>query len=380
MTTTFATPALPPPPGETSDFASPSPLVQVNNITMGIAIPFITIFFFLRAYTRVWIKRTWIFEDWLALTSWVGTIAFCGIGAVTMAHHGGMHEWDVTPEELQEFSYWFNIVSIHYGITICIGKLAVLWLYRRVFSPQRSSLFDIIIVFLIVLLILFYTATTIVKIWECVPRAKIFNPKIEGTCINTPMLLDVSGMFNTVTDLIVLVLPVKAVWNMKMKLSKKITVVLVFTFGLCAPVFSFVGFLVRLQGSGNPDKTWAQPNIIIWALAELATGVLCVSLPELGPLMKRRKRRGPSDSIVNGQYLHDSSGNQRQNSHGFSTVISHSIRKLESDPYIELDERDSRHVRGAAQSSRSIRDQQQEQRRGEIIITHEFRVDSSSKV
>ncbi|KAL8775340.1 MAG: hypothetical protein Q9209_000347 [Squamulea sp. 1 TL-2023] len=149
-----------------------------------------------------------------------------------MAHHGGKHAWDITPAQAHEAFYWFNAASIHYGITICIAKLAVLWLYRRVFSPQRQSSFDNSIVALTILLILFYTSTTLVKIFECSPRAKIFNPKLPGKCIDIPKLLNTSGMFNTVTDVIILLLPVKAVWNMNMRRQKKVIVVLVFTFGL----------------------------------------------------------------------------------------------------------------------------------------------------
>lgn len=127
---------------------------------------------------------------------------------------------------------WFNIASIHYGITICITKLAILLLYRRAFSPYSRSVFDIICKGLIALLILFYIATNLTKIWECVPRAKIWDPSIPGHCIDTPTLLNTSGIFNTVTDFILVLLPVRAVWNMNMNLRKKALVVLAFTFGL----------------------------------------------------------------------------------------------------------------------------------------------------
>jgi hypothetical protein len=46
------------------------------------------------------------------------------------------------------------------------------------------------------------------------------------------MLLNVSGLFNTVTDFIIVLLPVKAVWTLNMRLKNKIMVVLAFTFGL----------------------------------------------------------------------------------------------------------------------------------------------------
>lgn len=63
METSLPTPALPPPPGETSNFSSPPSLTQETNIAIGITVPLTTIFFFLRTYVRIWIKRSWIFED-----------------------------------------------------------------------------------------------------------------------------------------------------------------------------------------------------------------------------------------------------------------------------------------------------------------------------
>lgn len=62
-------------------------------------------------------------------------------------------------------------------------KLSVLWLYRRVFAPIRWSPLDIIIVFLIVTMLGFYISTSIVKIVECIPRAKIFDNTIPGHCV-----------------------------------------------------------------------------------------------------------------------------------------------------------------------------------------------------
>lgn len=69
------TPAMPPPPGTTSDFDHPASLKGVMNIAMGVSIPLTTIFFLLRTYVRIWIKRQWAGEDceqFLALFSIVG--------------------------------------------------------------------------------------------------------------------------------------------------------------------------------------------------------------------------------------------------------------------------------------------------------------------
>ena len=121
--------------------------------------------------------------------------------------------------------------SILYSIVICIAKVAVLFLYRRVFSPRKWSLFDLSIVVLIVIMVIFYTITCFVKIFECTPRAKIYNPSIQGACLSSNAIIGASGIFNTITDVLILLLPIRAVWNLKTTLGKKIVVVLAFTFG-----------------------------------------------------------------------------------------------------------------------------------------------------
>ncbi|RWA08420.1 hypothetical protein EKO27_g6692 [Xylaria grammica] len=359
ITQSTPAPALPPPPGVTSNFEHPVSLKEQNNIAIGVAIPFLTIFFTLRVYTRIWIRRSWILEDWLATIAFIGTISFCGTGAATMNHNAGKHEWDITRADAREASYWFNAASIHYGITICIAKVAVLWLYRRVFSPIRWSPFDLSIVFLIVLLSLFYTAVNIVKIWECVPREKIFDPTIPGHCIDTSMLLNISGLFNTATDFIILLLPVKAVWHMNMNLKKKTTVVFVFTFG--APAFSLVGVIVRIKGSSNPDKTWVQPEIIQWGLAELTTAVLCVCFPELGPLWKKqRPPRGPSTSILNGRLKNIFSHKEKGHDLSTTAISYYTASRVEQGLYVELVENPSCKNQAAIQGVEPGREREQE--------------------
>jgi hypothetical protein len=111
-------------------------------------------------------------------------------------------------------------------------KITILLLYRRVFVTHRWSWFDMSIITLIVVLTFFYGITTFFKIFECAPRAKIFNMALPGHCFNVGTILKTSGAFNTVTDFLILLLPVHAVRKLQMSKQKKILVVLVFTFGL----------------------------------------------------------------------------------------------------------------------------------------------------
>ena len=124
------------------------------------------------------------------------------------------------------------MAAIEYGVMVCVVKLAVLWLYRRVFAPKRWSPLYIAIIFLVVILIGFYGATTFAKIFECTPRAKITKPSLPGHCVDLSMVLKTSGSFNFITDYLILVLPIQAVWKLDISRKKKSLVIFVFTFGL----------------------------------------------------------------------------------------------------------------------------------------------------
>ncbi|CAJ2509179.1 Uu.00g142050.m01.CDS01 [Anthostomella pinea] len=262
-----------------------------------------------------------------------------------MSHHGGQHLWDITEAHAHEGAYWFNVAAITYGVMIGLTKLAVLWLYRRVFSPIRWSVFDIAIVALVVLVIGFYGSITIVKIFECQPRAKIWDSTIPGKCIDIKWLLNASGGFNTVTDYLILLLPVQAVRNLRMDHLKRVLVVLKFTFGLCAPIFATVGFVVRLRDSGNADTSWYQPEILLWRAAELASGLLCVCFPELPVIFRKGHRKGstparPTASALRGlrESNRRSKSSRSRDPYFTKSLMSTMVSTNGDGPYIELQE------------------------------------------
>ncbi len=64
------------------------------------------------------------------------------------------------------------------------------------------------------------------------PREKIWNKSVPGKCIQMAWILNISGGFNTATDYLILLLPIHAVRKLQLNRTKKVIVVLAFTFGL----------------------------------------------------------------------------------------------------------------------------------------------------
>ncbi|KAI0014722.1 hypothetical protein F4780DRAFT_172824 [Xylariomycetidae sp. FL0641] len=341
-------PAIPPPPGTTSNPDDPDTLAPLADLTIGVCLSLISLFFFTRCYVRLFIKRVWIFEDVLVCIAYGGTVAYCGILKATMSHNGGKHGWDITLAQFHQASYWFNVAAIEYGVIIGVTKISVLWLYRRVFSPARWGFFDVAIIGLIVIMAGFYGSISIAKIFECTPREKIWNTQLPGRCIEIKWILNISGGFNMVTDYIMLLLPAHAVRNLQIEKRKKLLVVLAFTFGLCAPIFATVGFVVRLQHSSSKDTSWNQPDILLWGAAELTSGLLCVCFPELAVLFRKKHRRRtkpkhPSPSEI--RHWNEARGPSNQHSDPYFTksLMYTGFSTKDDSQYIELQDNQGQH-------------------------------------
>lgn len=287
-----------------------------------------------------------------------------------------MHLWDITPARAHEAAFWFNVCAIEYGVMIGLAKITVLWLYRRVFSPHRWSPFDITIVALISIILLFYTVTSFVKIFECWPRNKIWDKSLPGKCVQMKWILNISGGFNTLTDWIILLLPVHAVSKLQMDRLKKVLVFFAFTFGMCAPIFATVGFAVRIQNSGNKDVSWKQPEILLWGAGELASSNLIVCFPELATLFRGRAwRRGstphkPGASTLKGWSEPNTS--KKPNSDPYMTKSLMSATFSGNDgQYIELDDAGNNvHIAHAGTVRRPP------ETRGRVMVKNEVKIET----
>lgn len=130
------------------------------------------------------------------------------------------------------FQQWVNITQICYGIAAAFVKSTILLLFLRVFSPLRRSGFAMTIKTGIAVVVAFYIAISVSKILQCLPREKIWNPATPGTCVNLSVLLDTSGIFNIVSDVAILLVPVKGLWSLQLSLKKKVGIYAAFTVGI----------------------------------------------------------------------------------------------------------------------------------------------------
>src|SRR4051812_39343127 len=101
---------------------------------------------------------------------------------------------------------------------ILFTKVAILLQLLEIFAPplivrnfRWYSLWT-----LIGLNTIFFTTLMFIEIFQCSPRKKIWNPMIEGSCININQTFVATGVINVVDDRVILILPL--VWTWKLQL------------------------------------------------------------------------------------------------------------------------------------------------------------------
>lgn len=111
-------------------------------------------------------------------------------------------------------------------------KFAILWQVKILFRGTTKDSVYWLSLFLIIVDTGFYFATTIVAILLCVPREKIWNPELPGTCLDTNLVIVVTAAFNMALDILIFILPIYAIFRLRINVQRKLGISAVFAIGL----------------------------------------------------------------------------------------------------------------------------------------------------
>ncbi|CAF9934880.1 hypothetical protein IMSHALPRED_009873 [Imshaugia aleurites] len=274
------TPALMPPAGVLSNFIDPpGTLEAVTNATMAICFTFTTMFVFVRLLTKYCVDRTFQLEDWCCLVAWMGILAFGSVILDAQSQGAGRHQWDVNVINAVKVARTSNVGSIIYGPIIAIAKLAILLQYKRLFVAHKRNFVFYGVHVLIWTNMVFYLIETFLEIFACTPREKIWNPLTPGHCIGIENNYIAIGAWNVLSDFLILILPMVAIWNLQMANARKIGVAAVFATGLFACVASVVRLAYTIDLLYTSDETYSIIKVGLWNVGELTTIILCACFP-----------------------------------------------------------------------------------------------------
>lgn len=127
------------------------------------------------------------------------------------------------------------MTQVLYAPALFLAKTAILLQYLRIFAPQkilnRFMWYGARII--ITAAGIFYSACVLITIFACSPREAMWNPLVtKYCCVNNEALNLTICLFNIFSDIIILILPARCVWRLRIPMEQKIRIVLLFAIGL----------------------------------------------------------------------------------------------------------------------------------------------------
>ncbi|KAH7109481.1 hypothetical protein B0J11DRAFT_448958 [Dendryphion nanum] len=176
-----------------------------------------------------------------------------------------------------------------YGITITLLKVSILLHWLRIFVPtgQRTVIFWASHI-LIWTNVVFYATGTLIEIFQCWPREKIWNPLYMGGHCSVDMTkhMIIAGIVNIISDIAILILPHRVIWTLKISSAKKLAMSVLFGIGIFACTTAVVRLIYFMKIVNSEDMVYTTADQSYWSIAEMTAGFLIMGLPSLPKVMK----------------------------------------------------------------------------------------------
>ncbi|KAK3614611.1 hypothetical protein LTR56_027141 [Elasticomyces elasticus] len=197
---------------------------------------------------------------------------------LAVVHGYGEHKADLTTPQLHKALFWFFIEQIQYKMVICLNKVSVVLLSKRIFIPK---VFQMKCWVVLGLTISWTIASVAATIWQCTPIKGAWNSSVPHTCIDTSMFWMAYAVSNILTDAIVIVLPIPEVLKLNLNQRNKIMLCSVFLLGGFVVLCSIMRIIAVIHDDKGKDITWDFVPRNIWSLVETNVGIICACLPVL---------------------------------------------------------------------------------------------------
>ncbi|KAK2049811.1 integral membrane protein [Colletotrichum somersetense] len=237
----------------------------------------------LRAWSARLMRRSFYWDDGMIIFAFANLVSLEGVVIWAIYNGLGKHTNELT---LDEYAVQFKLILAS-GVTWLLGtvfiKMAILWLYTRIFSTARFKRWAHILMgvtgaYGVAFLILFMS--------RCTPMSQQWNPVPGGHCRDITIDQIVSVSINIIVDVAMTVLPMPMLWGLQMPLKNKIAVSAMFGMGLATIAIMIWRLVNTLTTIGDPDFVFILHDIGLVSLLELWIGIIAACLPTLGPLFK----------------------------------------------------------------------------------------------
>ncbi|RDW60213.1 hypothetical protein BP5796_11819 [Coleophoma crateriformis] len=246
----------------------------------------------LRAYTRAVIVKHITWDDVFIAASLVSYTLYCSFILVGVKHGTGQHDADLTVDNMvTALRYWYYC-EWTYVITMCFIKVAIAFLYLRVFFEKWQRR---VVWITLVCIILTGFSYLLAVVLQCSPVHFIWHryhedPMHKGACLPVAVVLAGTYLHSAVSamsDFTLAGLPIILLWNPRFALWKKFWIGAMMSLGAIAVVAAVIRLRYIESLVVKEDFLFDTFEVAIWSTVEPGIALFAVCLSVLRPLLAR---------------------------------------------------------------------------------------------
>jgi hypothetical protein len=142
---------------------------------------------------------------------------------------GGYHLRQLQPLHITRFSQTTFAAQVLYALALGFTKNSLACMLKRIFFTQSYAWIAYLIISLNVAWML---QTILTGILICRPITMNWDPTARGQCGNQTLAFAAVSIVDIVTDMAIIILPLRMVASLQMKKTYKVALICVFGFGL----------------------------------------------------------------------------------------------------------------------------------------------------
>jgi hypothetical protein len=163
-------------------------------------------------------------------------------------------------------------------------KIAILLEWLRLFCPAGNHNWAFWAThFLLWTNIIFYVSEIVALNIACTPYQYTWNRLIPGNChrVNTKNTDLAASVFNFISDVLILLIPQRTIWSLRMGLKRRLSVSIVFAVGIFGCGCGLARLVETVRHAASNDLTYTFSPVQLWSGAELTCGFLVICVPSL---------------------------------------------------------------------------------------------------
>ncbi|KAI1807115.1 hypothetical protein F4811DRAFT_66502 [Daldinia bambusicola] len=298
-------PAIKPPDGITPNFENPRNKDTISLVSIYLCLVVGSASLGIRIYMKfVKLKQRHI-GDYLMILAypfWIVT-AVGSLRRIYGATGIFIHEWDFRGRDIPEYMKVIFMGMCFWAASTALMKSAILLEWIHIFSStNKRTPFHRCCTILLIFTPLFYGSLIISLNLSCIPYSRIWDKTVPGTCKVSLQAVNIAATaINVVLDIVILVLPQRMIWELKMTRAKKIGLSAVFAFGIFACIAAIFLLASIVNWVKSNDLTYHYSAVALWAIAESTCGTMIFSalvIPKLFKSLKSRWNSRVSSSAV----------------------------------------------------------------------------------